>query len=58
MFGGSRMKISEKQIMQLIQIAQLYVREIRLTDPELAQRGEEFINKIYNQQSEELKDVE
>jgi hypothetical protein len=58
MWRNSLMKISEKQIMQLIQTAQLYVREIRLTDAELAQKVEHFINGIFNQQSDELKDIE
>jgi len=52
------MKISEKQIMQLIQVIQLYVREISLTDKELACTIDNFIQTIIKQQSEELKEIE
>lgn len=52
------MIISEKQIMQLIHIIQLYTREIRITDQELANEMDEFISLIFNQQSEELKVIE
>jgi hypothetical protein len=51
------MIISEKQIMRLIRLAQLYSREVRLTEPELAKPIDEFINTILNQQSEELKEI-
>lgn len=52
------MIISEKQIIRLIQVAQLYTREVRLTDPIVAKMMEEFINEIHNQQSSELKVIE
>lgn len=51
------MIISEKQIMQLINVVQLYSREIRITQPELAKEMDKFINEIFTQQSEELKEI-
>lgn len=52
------MLISEKQVMQLIQLAQYYSREIKLTEPTLAEPIDELIKTIFNQQSEELKVIE
>ncbi len=52
------MKISEKQIMQLIELARLYSRELKLTQPELSKPIDEFIHTIVIQQSNELKEIE
>lgn len=52
------MIVSEKQILQLIELAKLYSREVKLTQPEMASPIDEFINTILNQQSEKLKVIE
>lgn len=51
------MIISEKQIIRLIELAKLYSREIKLSDPDLSIPLDNFLNEIFNQQSEELKVV-
>lgn len=54
---GRLMIISEKQILQLIQLAQYYSREVKLTESKLSEPIDELIKTIFNQQSEELKVV-
>ena len=51
------MKISEKQIMQLINIVTLMLTQANL-HPVSKMEIQEFLNQIYNQQSYELKDIE
>jgi hypothetical protein len=51
------MKISEKQIMQLIQIAQTYLNRNDLSDNNRTAIGQLLID-IVKQQSDELKDIE
>lgn len=52
------MIISEKQILQLMEIARLYSREIKLTQLELSEPIDNLILKIIEQQSQELKVIE
>jgi hypothetical protein len=52
-----QMKISEKQIMQLIQIAQTYLNRNDLSDNNRTAIGQLLID-IVKQQSDELKDIE
>lgn len=56
------MKISEKQIMQLITLVCEYSERLRHTPFEAAVsysiKIDEFIGKITNQQSEELREIE